>query len=216
MHNQFRLFANGLGVLLPCLLLSCKLANAGAVPPCLKAVASKNGASLVIVEQQGDSGSFILNIFPREHWITSKDRITAPAAYWTDFLQWGIVLTPNLSSWISCPLPLITDDGEFLLLVSRDFAIGPDREALRIYRRRDHIGDPRGEGPDHGVFVRAISFQEIWPPEKIKAHQGGTDHSPAWFVGSTFDFSGDNRELVYIFEGGTLHVDLTDGAILKR
>ena len=51
------------------------------------------------------------------------------------------------------PAPLVTDDGEF----------------VQIYRRRDHIGDPLADAPDHGVFVKTISFNALWPPDRSKA-----------------------------------------------
>src|SRR5207249_200971 len=126
----------------------------GALMPCLKAVTSKSGNVLVVIEQYRGSGQISLEVFPKENWINAKDRLTAPASYWTDFLQWSIVLDPKRANWESCPLPLITDDGEFLILLNRDSGEAPDRQALQIYRRRDHIGDPIREGPDRGVFIK--------------------------------------------------------------
>ena len=128
--------------------------------PCLKAAASKNGDFLVVVERQQGFGQSSLQVFPKENWVNAKDKLSAPTVYWTDSMRWGIVLEPQRQTWESCPLPLITDDGEFLVLLNRDPFLA-DREALQIYRRRDHIGDPIREGPDHGVFIKAISFKEI-------------------------------------------------------
>jgi hypothetical protein len=213
MRDQLRPFVRGVCVLLLFLSFSIELARAGALPPCLKAVLSKTGDSLVILSQ-GENGSTVLSVFPQERWINEKDRITATAVYWTDFLKWSVVLTPTGLGY-SCPLALVTDDGEFLLLVSRDNVVAPNSEALRIYRRRDHPGDPSREGPDHGIFVKAIPFTEIWTTEKIQAHESGTDHTPAWFVGDSFDFSADNRELVDTSGKGSISIDLSDGAVLK-
>ncbi len=105
--------------------------------------------------------------------------------------------------------------GEFLILLNRDPDI-PDREAMQIYRRRDHIGELISEGPDYGVFIRAISFKEILPPDRIEARVW-TDESPQWFMGSSFDFSADNRQLIYKpgREDG-IHIDLNDGSLRKN
>src|SRR5260370_33793222 len=157
------------GVLL-LILPSSQPALAGALMPCLKAVSSKNGNVLVVIEGQHGSGQVSLLVFPKENWINAKDKLTAPLAYWTDFLRWSVVLDPQRVNWESCPLPLITDDGEFLILLNRDPDI-PDREALHIYRQRDHIGDPIREGPDHGEFIKAISIKEILSPDRIEDNQ---------------------------------------------
>lgn len=193
---------------------------AGGRMPCLKAVTSKNGDLLVVVDQQQGSGQISLQVFPKENWINAKDRVSASAVFWNDYMEWSIILNPSNSE--SCPLPLITNDGEFLiLLMNRDDLAGivfPDREALRIYRRRDHIGDPIRDGPDHGVFIKAISFKEILPPNRfIKSKQLFSDESPRWFVGSSFDFSADNRQVIYKHgrEDG-IHINLEDGSVRKN
>jgi hypothetical protein len=136
--------------------------------PCLKAVTSKNGDVLVVVDQQQGSGQVSLQVFQKENWVNAKDRLSAPAAYWNDHMRWSIIFNPQ--NWEPCPLPLVTDDGEFLILLNREPSgmFSPDREALQIYRRRDHIGDPIRDGPDHGVFIKAISFKEILPPDRFK------------------------------------------------
>lgn len=202
--------------LLLLVLTSCQPLFAGALMPCLKAAASKNGDFLVVVERQQGSGQISLQVFPKENWVNAKDKLSAPTVYWTDFMRWSIVLEPQRLNWESCPLPLITDDGEFLILLNRDPSIA-DREALQIYRRRDHIGDPIREGPDHGVFIKAISFKEILPPDRIGANQVWTDESPQWFVGSSFDFSVDDRELLYKpGRGDGIHIVLRDGSVRKN
>jgi hypothetical protein len=195
MNMRFWTGATRAGLLL-LVLTSSQLSFAGALMPCLKAAASKNGNSLVVVERQQGSGQISLRVFPKENWVNAKDKLNAPTVYWTDLMLWSIVLDPQRLNWESCPLPLITDDGEFLILLNRDPDI-PDREALQIYRRRDHIGDPIREGPDHGVFIKAVLFKEILQPDRIEANRVWTDESPQWFVGSSFDFSSDNRQLIY-------------------
>jgi hypothetical protein len=215
MNMRFGTGGTRAGLLL-LVLTSCPPLFAGALMPCLKAAASKNGDSLVVVERQPGSGQISLQVFPKENWVNAKDKLNAPTVSWTDFMRWSIVLEPQRLNWDSCPLPLITDDGEFLILLNRDPSMA-DREALQIYRRRDRIGDPIREGPDHGVFIKSILFKEILPPNGIGANQVWTDESPQWFVGSSFDFSVDNRELLYkLSRGDAIHIDLHNGSVRRN
>jgi hypothetical protein len=186
--------------------------------PCLKAVTSKDGNFLVVIEGQFESRQISLKVFPKENWINAKDRLTAQSPYWTDSLLWSLVGDPHQSGWESCPLPLITDDGEFLILLNRATIVPPDLEALQIYRRRDHPGDRIREGSDHpGVLVRTILFKEIWPTRRFENDQRATDHSPQWFVGSSFEFSADNQYLLYkAGPDDTIHIRLKDALVTKN
>ena len=105
---------------------------------------------------------------------------------------------------------LVTDDGEFLVLIGDYF--GP--AALSIYRRRDHPGLPLGDpGPDHGVLVRQIPLLDLWPPEHIPGMIN--DHTPLWFASGTFAFSPDNRTLIHKTRWGqTLEIDLQTGQVI--
>ncbi len=189
----------------------------------MKARMSNNGNFLVVSEVPSEAGveepgQIALRIYPKENFINAKDQLSAPATYWTDRLSWSVILDlRNLRSEPACPVPLITDDGEFLVLLQ----IGPmatiGGTAVQVYRRRDHIGDLMGIGPDHGVFIKSISLKELWLPGGPDAiPQGGTDETPQWFDGGSFDFSPDNRRLTYHTpKGATVHIDLTDGSIRK-
>jgi hypothetical protein len=135
-------------------------------------------------------------------------RLDGPDAYWTNQL-WSVVFTSTDKPFYppSCPYTLVTDDGEFLILV------GPDAPALSIYRRRLHPGQPIGDpGPDHGVMVRQIALSDLLPPEHIPTMF--TDHTPQWYGGGTFAFSPDNRTLIHKTRwGNTLQISLVTGAI---
>ena len=173
-----------------CLVLACiRPAIAGAPSPCVKAVTSQNGNFLVITDMriepaEGNTGrvrQLSFQMFPRENFINAKDRMSAAATYWTDWTRWSVVLDAHDpdDKWFtwSCPLPLITDDGEFLVLLRGSPLLGGEA-ALRIYRRRDHQGDPVKEGPDHGVFIREVPLKEIWPADKVEANTSGTITRP--------------------------------------
>jgi hypothetical protein len=203
------------------LILACALtALAGPLPPCVKAVNSNNGSFLVIsdvqLESEHGNGARVqqvsLQVFPKENFINAKDRVTSPATYWTNWLQWSVVLdSRNTHPVPGCPLSLITDDGEFLIVLNATDS------ALRIYRRRDHPGDPVREGPDHGVFIKDITLREIWPADKLPNVQIVTDETPQWFAGGTFEFSPDCRLLIHKTRwGNTVRINLQDGSVSRN
>jgi len=195
---------------------------AGALPPCVKAVSSASGTFLVVSEteyQPGDSSEVsrkvqqvTLEVFPKETFINAKDRVVSQNRYWTDWPQWSVVLnSANTKPFVpGCPLTLVTDDGEFVVIVNIHVMDGGP--ALRIFRRRDHLSDPVREGPDHGVPVKDISLNEIWPPARLP--DVITDESPQWFAGGTFEFSADSRVLIHkTRQGTTVRINLSDGSV---
>jgi hypothetical protein len=118
-----------------------------------------------------------------------------------------------------CPLPLITDDGEFLILVHVGPALSTDKgPVLRIFRRREHLGDPLREGPDHGVFIKDIALTEIWTPDQLAANPiFWDDHTPEWFAGGTFEFSSDYRQLIHKTRwGNTVRINLANGSLSDK
>lgn len=210
-------------IFVPVLSCVCPLTVlAGALPPCVKAVSSSNGNFIVINDVQYVPGNgntrtverASLEVFPKETFINTKDRVTASATYWTDWARWSVVLDSSNSRPVpGCPLSLITDDGEFLIVLNAH----PVDSALRIYRRRDHMGDPVREGPDHGVFIRDITLRDLWPPDRPIKLQVTTDESPLWFAGGTFEFSSDSRELIHKTRwGNVVRIRLQDGSTETR
>jgi hypothetical protein len=194
-------------------------------------VTSKNGDYIVVVERElqsepdrEDRGhpaklqQVSLNVLPKEDFINAKDRLTATARYWTDRTIWSVVLDPSrMQNEDGCPLPLITDDGEFLILVQTGPVLGPAKAVLRIYRRRDHPGDAMRRGPDHGVFIKDIALTDLWPQERANALTGWTDETPQWFVGGSFEFSADYREMIITTRWrNTVHIRLDDGSLTSR
>ena len=146
-----------------CSLFGCsRCVIAGALAPCVKASSSANGDYLVIRDFQFEPGSkedsgqpfhpqrISLQVYPRERFINQKDRLTSDSTFWTDLtLEWSVIIDLRKEPSISaCPNYLITNDGEFLVI----FGSGIIDGALRIYRRRDHLGDPMRKGADHGVL----------------------------------------------------------------
>lgn len=140
-------------------------------------------------------------------------RLNGPDTHFANTI-WSVVLTNNDPKYmIACPFTLVTNDGEYLVLFGRAFDF---RNALSIYRRRDHPGQPfGGPGPDHGVLIRQIPLSDFWAPEHFPVMI--TDHTPAWFASGTFEFSSNNRILFHKTRwGGSFQICLADGKVTSR
>lgn len=201
------------------LVLTANYAHAGPLMPCIDATLSANGNILVVNELTYDdpdeshtrhvTGS-TFRVLRRYVDLNEYLRINGPNAHFANPI-WSVVLTnSDRQHMIACPYSLVTDDGEYLILVEGQFAF---QNVLSIYRRRDHPGQPfGGPGPDHGVLVRQIPLSELWLPEQIP--QNMTDHTPAWFAGGTFTFSADNRTLIHKTRWGkNFQISLETGAV---
>jgi len=187
-------------------------------------VSSSNGNFLVLKDVQYEPGPnntvrvqrVSLQVFPRENFINAKDKFTTPATYWTTWPLWDLVLDPTpMHIESDCPVPLITDDGEFLILLRTGWAISGEDAVLRIYRW-DHRYEPAiGRTGNHGVLIKGIGLKEIWPPDKVAANTGGgTDATPEWFTGGTLEFSSDRRKLIHKTRwGNTVYINLEDGSV---
>ena len=193
-------------------------AHAGPLPPCIVATLSANHSILVVNEQAYDGLDETQAQRPRtstfrvlRSYIDENEalRLNGPDKYWANSL-WSVVFTDSgKTPLIFCPYTLVTDDGEFLVLISDNF--GPP--ALSIYRRRDHPGlSSGGSGPDHGIFIRQIPLTDLWSLEHIPGMI--TDHTPLWFASGTFAFSPDNRMLIYKTRWSqTLQIKLETGEV---
>ncbi len=193
-------------------------------PPaiCTKAASSGNGNYLVITQTEFEPGAskvvrtarrVTLEVLPTQVMVHAEDVIRAPGMRWADSLQWSLILNShNMHPLSPCPPVLITDDGEFLVLMGRL----TDSWALQIYRRRDHPGEPAKKGPDHGVFIKTIPLKALWPRDKYDEweHAIHTDESPEWFAQGSFNFSPESRQLIHKTQWGTTaRILLMTGAV---
>lgn len=210
-------FQHGSAILLAVctLVATTSSAHAGSLLPCIDATLSANGSILVVNELTYDDPdesharhvtSSTFRVIRRYVNPNEGLRMNGPDIHFANPI-WSVVLT---NSDLACPYTLVTDDGEYLILVRGAFAF---QNVLSIYRRRDHPGRPiGGPGPDHGVIVRQIPLSDLWSPEQIP--ENVTDHTPAWFASGTFAFSADNRTLIHKTRWGrTLQISLETGAV---
>jgi hypothetical protein len=179
---------------------------------------SEHGAFLVItsgvVREKGAARKdelIRLDVYPWGEF-NAYEGVTTPNKYRVAGPEWGVSLpSREWSDLLACPLPLVTEDGKYLVLLGDTTFSDP---ALRIYRR--------GEQPNtEGVLVRQIKLQEVWPADKLPAAsetQVATDLSePKWYTGGTFTFSMDRRTLTYTSRWETtVHINLASGAVFRR
>lgn len=193
-------------------------AHAGPLRACIRATLSANGKILVVNDLTFDDPDesharrptmSTFRVLSRYVDINEPRRMKGPNTYWDMNSLWSLVLA-DYDQEPTCPYTLVTNDGEYLILVGGGFRLDT---ALSIYHRRDHPGQPfGGPGPDHGVLVKRILLAELWPPEKLP--DGMTDNTPEWFAGGTFSFSADDRTLIHTTQWGTtFHISLETGKV---
>jgi hypothetical protein len=201
------------------LLLTSALLFADAGMSCIKAATSGNGNFLVVTTMEYEPGhrarQVTLDIFPREPFLNATARVVSQSKYWSYSPQWSVVLdSTNSRPWVPpCPVSLVTDDGEFLVIVHS--YIVASGSALQVFRRRDHLGEPlRETGPDHGMLVKDIPLNQLWPANKLAMAGVVNDGTPQWFAGGTFEFTPDSRVLVHKTRfGTTVRIRLSDGSV---
>jgi hypothetical protein len=201
--------------------LGTTMAHAGPLLPCLTATLSAQGHILVLNDLTYDDPdethgrrpvTSTFRVLRRYVDLNEGLRLNGPSSYWADAL-WKVVLTNDRRSPFSaCSYTLVTEDGEYLILVGGEIG----GQALTIYRRRDHPGQPfGGPGPDHGVLIKQISWSQLFPSETAPVMF--TDETPQWYAGGHFVFSPDNQKLIYTTPNGKiLHVSLSTGEITRK
>jgi hypothetical protein len=196
----------------------CLSAFAGSVLACAKATRSKYGAYLVItteiVQGKGASGNdelMRLEVYPWGEFDAYKG-VTAPNTYREEGPEWAVSLRSgerfNLSS---CPLPLVTVNGKFVVVLGSTFF---GDSALRIYRRGSELST-------EGVLVRQIELREIWPADKLPMDDKTKTYydvgQPQWYTGGTFTFSVDSRTVTHTTRWGTtVDINLENGAVFRK
>jgi hypothetical protein len=184
--------------------------------PPLVAASSANGAFLVVWEYETTSPKAgvipsikkaTYHVFAKERF--PQDRFISPGTFWSRTApSWGVTLQGPDSAGMPW-LPLVTNDGDFLVLVAGISALNGNLVVLRIYQKRP---------PQDGVLVATHQLRDLWPPDQVVlADQPRlVDAEPMWFDGGSFEFSPDNQQLIYKTRwGNTVRVNLSDGKVSK-
>ena len=145
------------------LMVGCaQLAFAGAAFPCPTAVNSKYSNALAITHATVDwehdqTGKVVsgrtrrvsITVMTKQRFINAQHRMSAPVTYWGEF-PWEIVLDGKNkadSRWF-CPMPLVTDDGQFLILLR----VEPLSEHRRSYLSTRRFARPNGRWHGEGIL----------------------------------------------------------------
>ena len=184
--------------------------------PDVRASRSMNGRYLVVVEQTFDNpdptavrrvlrSTYV--ILRSEPFTNSRDRLQTTASFWSAF-GWQVTPSGNASQGIS--LPLISDDGQTLVLLRADapmkFGV---QEVLWIYRKQGNTAR----------LVRAVPLSDMWTHEEIEANAVGGDmgETPMWYTGGSLEFSPDDHLLLYRSRwNDTVEVNLADGSTMTE
>ena len=180
---------------------------AGPLFPDVRAAMSTNGKFLVAMEfeylnpdQQVRTITRIsYRVLRREEFINDKFTTTNP--FWSDDWDVGMAFTGGEG----IPLPFISNDGKYLVLVSADPPFS-DITVLRIYREHRYDGED---------LLGTYKLKDIWTADELKSHATLTSTGrPLWFAGSTLGFSADSSAFVVRTPWGReLRLDLNGSAI---
>ena len=187
------------------------------------AALSENGQVLATCEMTFDgsdetqprkvtSSTFSVNIQPIRE-VNAGLRVNGPNTYW-DYqpllTTWRVHLpSAQFPAIVGCPYMLVTNDGEYLLLL-QSYAV---QKAILLFRRRDHPGQPSDGSYNVGVLIREIPVDEVDPLPSSALGRMMTDHSPQWYSKGIFSFSKDNRTLSYSKVSGSIEIDLVTGRV---
>ena len=204
-----------LALLVTGFVLSSPSAFASALFPTVRAGSSANGKFLVILEYGYENSAeeikvikqITYRVLQKEDFINNYHRFQSQATYWSNsWTYWEVTIPAG-----SAPdggLPLLTDDGAFLVFVSFIWPMSAETNVVTIYQKQDRTGQ----------LVRTLQLKDVWTAEERKTHilqSGATDHTPSWFYGGDFAFSPDNKHFIYTTSWGKRKViNLEHGEVL--
>jgi hypothetical protein len=136
--------------------------------------------------------------------------------------MWGLALPMNFwwgPSWqvvleagnpmLDCPFPLISETGEYLVLLSDTSPASSRTAAMEIYRepsRTDVPGTPR-----RGLFVKDLTLRDLWGEKDYSDLQ---HISESWLEKGSFEWGTDHHSLVYKTPWKcVVHIDVNTGAV---
>jgi hypothetical protein len=194
-------------------LLCAVPAIAGQPALCIRAASSASGSFLVITDAEfshplpASAQRVTLHVLPKETFDRDTiHKVTSPNEYWSGgWNAWSIQIEKRDKFMSPCPISIISDDGEYLILLGE--SPSPDW-AIRIYRRT---------GQEYkGILVKDIALKDLWPENRWQEwrNAGWTDETPDWFAGGSFAFSSDSHTLIYKSRwGNTVDIGLADGSV---
>jgi hypothetical protein len=178
----------------------CLPASASPLFPGVSASRSANGRFLVVVrlhfqDPNATSGAVTgatFEVMPVEPGISENYGLHSPSIFYSDTSSnsWQVTVAGALSS---LRLPLVADDGLSLLLLDVNTP-NPSQPVLTLYRKQTHLA----------TLVRSYTLADLWtenelyPQGRNETSFGDSGSNPEWFADASFEFSPDNRTLLYI------------------
>jgi hypothetical protein len=188
---------------------------------CVKAASSSDGRFLVVSDTQmepvkGEPYAYkitrlTLQIFSEEKFgIPGEKPPSLPMTFWLDSpALWTVVLGDDKAQ--PCPLPLLSDAAEYLVLLGQQEGFDPHNVVMRIYKEPSRTGPPSEWG--HGVLVKELTLKDLWPGRKF-SDAPVTNGAPLWFERGTFQWGRDNHSLLHkTASGESVSVDLDTGFV---
>jgi len=184
--------------------------------PYLVAASSSNGVFLVVWEYeytdpkggaQQIPKKITYHVFAKESF--PQDRFIIPGTHWSSTAaSWGVTVEGNFGGpggW----LPLVNNNGDYLVLVAVTSPVNAKLDVVRTYRKST------GQS---GALIATLSLQDLWPQDHLAslAAPHVIQDRPLWYDGGSFEFSPDNQQLIYKTRwGNTVRVNLADGKVSK-
>jgi hypothetical protein len=184
----WKIIARGIwvGVIGPILLPTVVIA--GPLFPNVRASRSANGQYLVVVDEtfeKPDAG--VNHVLSSTYVILSSEPFGMPqtsSTFWSEF-GWQVTLEGGASRPVS--VPLISDDGQTIVLIDACPPMRGDQEVMLIYQRQGNAAK----------LFRTLRLSDVWTHEEIESNGDVLGGAPMWHVGGSLEFSSDSRELLY-------------------
>jgi hypothetical protein len=196
-----------LGITLWVLFLWSLNAIAGPLFPLVNAVTSRNGNSVVVIEYRYDNPNAVrkriqgatFRVARKTSFASFPNLFASASTYWSEV--WSVTKRRE----IHVPLPLVTDNGQYLILLTNSAPNSHDMEVLSIYRE-----NPQTHAAE---VVGVCRLSDVWPANKLPPNPVVvTDHTPRWFDGGSFDFTSG-----YVFHktrwGNAVQIQLIDKGV---
>ena len=110
---------------------------------------------------------------------------------------------------MSYDLPFVSNDGNYLVLVTTAYA-KPDADAIKVYKYKWDLNNE-----NNAELIKVLRIKDIWTENELNERKVGdfiTDHTPVWFEDGKFDYSSDGKNFVYTTHTGReIKISLSSG-----
>jgi hypothetical protein len=185
---------------------------------CVKVASSEHGRSVAVADTHWVSvknqlgavkaTEVTFQIFPEAEFY-GVGKLNAPVTLWQDMPSWTVTLVGEHAK--GCLIPLVSDIGEYLILLSQPGGLTPQEVVMRLYKAPSRTA-PEAE-QKRGVFVKELTLQDVSPGRQVAPALVG-DGTPQWFAGGVFNWGRDNQSLLFKSGlGDSVSINLLRGSV---